>query len=163
MSRALPLPRLDPGATLDSNARQVLHVRVDDLFRYGPIVGDPEAVEPLHDARIAAKRLRYTLELFRLLFADDVAHPIEQLKALQEELGQLHDHDVRIALIDEELSALRSRKGKKASAMRPGLEALLQRERVARANRHTSVVEHWARLTGAHVQETLLALSGTTV
>jgi CHAD domain-containing protein len=55
------------------------------------------APEPLHDVRIALKKLRYTAELSleagRLRAAGDVA----TLKASQDLLGRLHDYDVLIA------------------------------------------------------------------
>jgi CHAD domain-containing protein len=158
MSRRVPLPSLDPEASLETNARRVLAVRVDELFRYGPIIPDAEASEALHDARIATKRLRYTLELFRLVFQDDGERAIEQLKDLQEELGVLHDHDVRIALIVEELSALGDNGDGDASELRPGLKALLQRERNARATCHAAVVERWRRLEREQFQARLRAL-----
>ena len=56
--------------------------------------------------RISAKRLRYTLELFRPQFGKAGERQIERVKKIQELLGTLHDHDVRIELIGEELSQL---------------------------------------------------------
>ena len=47
--------------------------------------------------RISAKRLRYTLELFRPQFGKAGERQIERVKTVQELLGTLHDHDVRIA------------------------------------------------------------------
>jgi len=160
MSRALPVPSLDPEASLGTNARRVLAVRVDELFSYAPIIPDAEATEALHDARIATKRLRYTLELFPSVYGDEGEQVIERLKDLQEDLGALHDHDVRIAMIDEGLSALEDRTDEDASALRPGLEALLGRERTARAAYRTAVVERWRGLERERVQERLTALSG---
>jgi len=58
--------------------------------------------------RISAKRLRYTLELFRAVFGEQGETAIDRVKAIQEELGNLHDADVRIALIQEELTSLAS-------------------------------------------------------
>lgn len=159
MSCAVPVPPLDPKASLGTNARRVLTVRVAELFSYAPIIPDAEATEALHDARIATKRLRYTLELFRSVFQDEGDRAIEQLKDLQEELGQLHDHDVRIVLIDEELSTLDDHAEEDAKAIRPGLEGLLQRERNARATCHTAVVERWRGLEREQVQARLTALA----
>jgi CHAD domain-containing protein len=159
MSRPMSLSALDPSASLESNARRVLAVRVEELFRYGPIIPDAEASEALHDARIATKRLRYTLELFHPVFQDEGEEAIEQLKDLQEELGELHDHDVRIALIAERLSALGTNGDEETSELRPGFEALLQRERDARATSHAAVVERWRRLEREQFQVRLSALS----
>ncbi|MDQ3541364.1 MAG: CHAD domain-containing protein, partial [Chloroflexota bacterium] len=92
MGRRSSMPSLDPEASLGTNARRVLAVRVEELFGYAPIILDADASEGLHDARIATKRLRYTLEFFRSVFEDEGERAIEQLKDLQEELGELHDH-----------------------------------------------------------------------
>lgn len=106
MSKAWPVERLDPDAPLDLNARRILRVRVGELYSYEPIVSDPLATVALHDMRIAAKRLRYTLELFAEVFGDTGKRQIERVKALQEDLGTLHDLDVRIEMIADELVTL---------------------------------------------------------
>lgn len=158
ISRRSSVPALDPEASLETNARRVLAVRVDELFGFAPIIPDAEASEALHDARIATKRLRYTLELFRSVFEDEGERAIEQLKTFQEELGELHDHDVRIALIEEELTALDKTGNDEATGLRAGFEALLRRERKARATCHTAVVKRWRRLEGEQFQARLRAL-----
>jgi hypothetical protein len=106
MSKAWPVENLDPDAPLEQNARAILRVRVGEFYSYEPIVSDPLATTELHNLRIAAKRLRYTLELFADVFADQGGRQIERIKSLQEALGNIHDLDVRIALISDELVAL---------------------------------------------------------
>ena len=98
MSKAWPVKNLDPDAPLDVNARRILRVRIGEFYSYEPVVSNPLATTDLHNMRIAAKRLRYTLELFSVVFADDGKRQIERVKAVQEALGNLHDLDVRIAL-----------------------------------------------------------------
>ncbi|MEZ4498169.1 MAG: CHAD domain-containing protein [Thermomicrobiales bacterium] len=46
------------------------------------------------------KRLRYTLEMFTGVFGAIGDLQIERVKAIQESLGELHDCDVRIQLIE---------------------------------------------------------------
>jgi len=106
MSKAWPVKNLDPDAPLDVNARRILRVRIGEFYSYEPVVSNPLATTDLHNMRIAAKRLRYTLELFSVVFADDGKRQIERVKAVQEALGNLHDLDVRIALISDELVEL---------------------------------------------------------
>ena len=156
MSRPLPVPTLDPEAPLEFNARQVLAVRVTDLFSYAPVIPDPEAVEELHDARIAAKRLRYTLELFPSLHVGSGEKVLSDLKLLQEELGQIHDSDVRIALIETELAQLKP--GKKLE-IQEALESLLATERTARSTRHTEIVTLWRKLKRGRFEARLTALT----
>ena len=104
MSRAWPVGDVDPEASVIENARRVLAVRIAEFYSYGPIVSNPEFTEALHDLRISTKRLRYTLELFRPQFGEAGKRQIDRVKAIQEALGTLHDHDVRIELIGDELS-----------------------------------------------------------
>jgi len=79
--------RRQPAAAAMFDAQ--LRTRSRDLVRALDAAGTLYAVEPLHEARIAAKRLRYTLELASAL------HGIEdlpkRLKALQRTLGDIHD------------------------------------------------------------------------
>ena len=106
MSRAWPVDNLDPDAPLAVNARRILRVRAGEFYSYEPAVSDPTATTELHDLRISAKRLRYTLELFASVFGDEGKRQIDRVKAAQEALGLLHDLDVRIALVQDELVAL---------------------------------------------------------
>lgn len=106
MSKAWPVNDLDPGASLDVNARTILRVRIGEFYSYEPIVSDPQATTELHNLRIAAKRLRYTLELFADVYGEPASQQIDRIKALQEALGTLHDVDVRLELIADELVVL---------------------------------------------------------
>jgi CHAD domain-containing protein len=55
-------------------------------------------VTTLHDLRIAAKWLRYTLEFVREALGRDAGPVIEKVVALQDHLGWLHDADVASGL-----------------------------------------------------------------
>jgi CHAD domain-containing protein len=55
-------------------------------------------VTTLHDLRIAAKWLRYTLEFVREALGAESAPVIERVVALQDHLGWLHDADVAAGL-----------------------------------------------------------------
>ena len=183
MTRAWPVPNLDPDASLAENARRILAVKLAEFYAYAPIVADEHAIEELHDMRIATKRLRYTLELFRPVFGKPGQKQIERVKALQEELGEIHDHDVRIALIEEELAAVAAAQSAAinqeladapaaahpaitAAALRPppddprrGLLALLGRQHAARRNHHRAFLALWRRHNAAGMRATLAELS----
>ena len=106
MSRAWRVKGIHPEKPVAENARKILAVRIGELYSFTPIVEDATAIEALHDLRISAKRLRYTLELFRPVFGPAGERQIERVRAIQEILGQLHDADVRIMLIHDELTRL---------------------------------------------------------
>ena len=159
MSRAWPVPDLDPKASLETNARRILAVRVAELFSYAPMIPNADAVLELHAARISAKRLRYTLELFHMVFGADGDAAIEEMKKLQGDLGLIHDLDVRIDLIKRELSALPEESTEGEASPLPGLDALLERERAARARKHTAVAKRWQALERGDFQGKLDNLS----
>jgi CHAD domain len=185
MSRAWPVADVDPGAPVIVNARRVLAVRIAEFYSFEPIISHPELSEALHDMRISAKRLRYTLELFRPQFGKAGERQIERVKMIQELLGTLHDHDVRIDLIGEELSQLMVEQSRKtrsdiadaspeelaaiaATALRPppddprrGLIALLGREHAARRMAYARFREQWDTFTGESMRRDLVKLSVT--
>jgi CHAD domain-containing protein len=183
MSKAWPVPNLDPSAPLAANARAILRVRVAELYHYEPIVRDPHAGELLHDMRIAAKRLRYTLELFAEVFAKPGQAQIARVKAIQELLGNIHDADVRIDLVEDELAKQASRQMRElsarlkvepverhhallSSALRPppddprrGLIALLGRQHRYRNEQYDAFVQQWESFAEAGMRSDLVALS----
>ena len=183
MSRAWAVEDIDPDAPVIDNARRVLAVRIAEFYSFEPIVSHPELSVALHDMRISAKRLRYTLELFRPQFGKAGERQIERVKAIQELLGTLHDHDVRIDLIGDELSQLmveQSRQtrtdlaeaspdelpGIAAAALRPppddprrGLIALLGREHAARRAAYAQFRELWDTNAGDGMRRDLVTLS----
>jgi hypothetical protein len=187
VSRAWPVEDVDPDASVIANARRVLAVRIAEFYSFDPIVPYPELSNALHDLRISAKRLRYTLELFRPQFGKAGERQIERVKSLQEALGTLHDNDVRIDLIGDELSQLMVEQSRKtrsdvaaaspeelaaiaADALRPppddprrGLIGLLGREHAGRRAAYTRFRELWDTYAAAGMRRDLVALSVTPV
>lgn len=176
MSKAWPVPGIAPSESLAENARRILAVRTAEFFSYTPIVALPEAVEELHALRIAAKRLRYTLELFRDVFGDRGEAVITQVKAFQEDLGEIHDHDVRLDLIAAELDALAAspsdtpepstgQRVPATSGQEPpsfGLRLLADVERTARQDRYDAFLARW-RAESSSMRRELVALSALLV
>jgi hypothetical protein len=87
---------LDPDAPLAGNAQQIVLVRLDELCGFMPKAADPEQVVALHDMRIAAKRLRYVLELTEPCFGPYAKTATRHVKDLQDLLGEIHDCDVQL-------------------------------------------------------------------
>ncbi len=97
---------LDPEGALADEAERIVGVRLDELVSFAPAVRDPRAVEELHDMRIAAKRLRYVLEVCaEPCFGPYARTAARRVKELQDLLGEIHDCDVTaprvLALLDE--------------------------------------------------------------
>ena len=109
MAKPRPVKGLDPDGRLAPNARRVLTVRIDEVFAYDAAVRDPANVKDLHDLRIACKRLRYLLEIFGIAFTTDLDPYLDQVKELQDLLGDIHDCDVQIPMLEEHLAWLAQR------------------------------------------------------
>src|SRR6266700_202080 len=99
VAKARPINNLDVQAPTGENARIIARTRLDELFAWAKYVDDASHMRELHDMRIAAKRLRYTLEIFEDILPEAVASIIAEVTQMQEELGALHDNDVSIALL----------------------------------------------------------------
>lgn len=67
---------------------------LEEIFAYDKYVAMPDNIEMHHAMRIAAKRLRYTMECFAALYDDNLKAQIKAVKNLQDILGDMHDCDV---------------------------------------------------------------------
>lgn len=112
MAKAKPITGLDPQAPTGKNARLIAKERLEEMYIWDRYVDHPYHIQELHNLRIAAKRLRYTLEVFEDVLPEACKPIIKELEQIQEELGALHDSDVMIAL-------LRLCLGSQDSAIRP--------------------------------------------
>jgi hypothetical protein len=106
--KARKVKGIDPAGPCADEVAKIIAVRLDELCSFMPTAADPEAVRELHDLRIAAKRLRYVLELFAPQFGAYAAKAAKEAKKLQDLVGEIHDCDVtrpRVAALAEELRA----------------------------------------------------------
>ena len=94
MTKARAVPGLHPTATLRENARRIIAVRVNEMFSFSSAIGDPTRDDDLHAMRIAAKRLRYSLEMFRPALGPHGPSLLDAVKEIQERIGAIHDADV---------------------------------------------------------------------
>ena len=99
MAKAKPLTGLDPHAPTGQNAREIARTRLDEMYNLASDIDAPFDVRGLHNLRIAAKRLRYTLEIFEDALPPASQSIANELAHIQDELGALHDADVMIALL----------------------------------------------------------------
>jgi hypothetical protein len=99
MAKAKLLTNLDPNAPTGQNARCIARTRLEEVYSLAADVDKPYEVRGLHNVRIAAKRLRYTLEIFADALPSACQAIAHELAQVQDELGALHDSDVMIALL----------------------------------------------------------------
>jgi hypothetical protein len=124
--KARKVKHLDPEGPLADNVARIVSVRLDELCGFMPKAGDPGAVNALHDLRIAAKRLRYVLELFAPSFGAYAATAAKKARKLQDLVGEIHDCDVtlpRVEALIEELRAQDAAAVRDAAGDAPDLDA----------------------------------------
>jgi hypothetical protein len=95
---------LKPEATVRANAQKIVATRTAEFFSLAPYLANPAYVTQLHDMRIAAKRLRYALEIFAPALDPDAAGCTEIVKEFQEIAGEIHDDDVLVGVVREQLA-----------------------------------------------------------
>jgi CHAD domain-containing protein len=88
---------LDPEASLRRNAAPIVRTRLDELHAFAEQALESGATTAQHDMRIAAKRLRYVLELTETCFGDEAMTARSAAKELQGVLGEIHDCDAMLS------------------------------------------------------------------
>ncbi|MFL5850508.1 MAG: CHAD domain-containing protein, partial [Solirubrobacteraceae bacterium] len=97
---------LDPCGSLEENARRIVRVRLEEVLALGEKALDPSDEKALHDTRIAAKRLRYVLEMHVPVFGEPAGAAAKEARRLQDLLGEIHDCDEllpRVQAVQREL------------------------------------------------------------
>jgi len=131
--------------------------RLFTFLSYEPWVLHPEAVAEHHATRIAAKKLRYTMEIYGSVYRNNLEKPIARVKKMQEILGDIHDCDVWIdqitSLLLRERARLRSGTGSKRpdTATLSSLRALLHERETERKRRYRQFVRYWQALERVHL------------
>ncbi len=163
------------GGNLLAHGRRQAVARLGDLYGFAPYIHDEGRDDELHQMRIAAKHLRYCLEIFRVCFGSEIERRIGDVKAIQEKIGQIHDCDVLVDIARSQGQALASRRFDELAALagmpmnaearraslraalippeggdaRLGLLVLLGRKLEERHSRYTGFTRWWDEQDGA--------------
>jgi CHAD domain-containing protein len=98
--KARRVKHLDPDGPLADNAARIVAMRLAEVRSFVPKALDPDQVDALHEMRIAAKRLRYVLELTAdTCFGAYAQTGARRARELQDLLGEIHDRDVLLARV----------------------------------------------------------------
>jgi CHAD domain-containing protein len=114
-----------------------------------------------HAMRIAAKRLRYTLEIARPAYPGQLGEFIEALKQVQTLLGEVHDCDVWIEHLDTFATKEKRRMMKcfgridRFARLQPGIDYLRQDRHRRREEAFAQIVAYWAELNQQQCWSTL--------
>ena len=102
MAKARPIPDLSAEEPMAVGAARILAVRSEELRDHSRDVLDTVDIEPLHDMRVATRRLRAALEVFGVCFPQERrAAALADVKELADALGERRDRDVAIASLTE--------------------------------------------------------------
>jgi CHAD domain-containing protein len=134
--KARRVKKLDPAASLVENAARIVRVRLAELCSFAPAALEPDRVDEQHDMRIAAKRLRYVLEITEFCFGKEAETARRRARDLQDILGELHDCDVMLPRVEAHIAELRSEDA--------GLEELAAHFEARRHLVFQRFVEFWA-------------------
>lgn len=167
MAKGVPIHKLtQPDAPLRESAT-VLLVRMQEMYDWSPAIHHPENVDDLHNMRIAAKRLRYTMELFAPCFGPAFAAAQKTVEEIQERIGAIHDCDVLIPLLRKTLDketerekkqALRKGGGPPPFLAAEGLVPLITRKQAEREQLYRDFLRFWDGLPPQRFFETLTAI-----
>jgi CHAD domain-containing protein len=126
--------------------------RLNSLVSYEQWVHNPAAVAEHHAMRIAAKKLRYTMEVYAPLYRFGLKKYLVRIKRIQAILGDLHDCDVWIDIVMVMLMKERSRFPVKDSAKNKqtsrvaGYEHFLSERQKERKRLYRIYVRYWESL-----------------
>lgn len=187
MAKAKNIKGLDAHAPVIENARIIARTRLDELYDWDRYVDEPYRIRELHNLRIAAKRLRYTFEVFEDVFPEQCQAFVDELTQIQDQLGALHDSDVMIALLrlclagqdsatQQQLHADKGQSGEKPlvahelvaylldAAVTPnaqeryGLEVFLKEQEQEREQQYQQFRQHWYQLKTRDFRREMLAV-----
>jgi CHAD domain-containing protein len=99
--KARAIEGLEPGGPLSPNVARIVTVRLEELRGLADAALAPDASEAQHDMRIAAKRLRYVLEIFASCLGEEADEARLAAKRLQSALGDLHDCDLMLTKVEQ--------------------------------------------------------------
>lgn len=104
-------------------ARRQIAQRVREFFSASAAVAGENDETNLHKVRISVKKLRYAIETFDYAVGETIVKNLQDLKHLQEILGELHDRDVFAGIVRARLAKLQNQLH--ANLLCNGLQAVL--------------------------------------
>jgi CHAD domain-containing protein len=148
---------LEPGDYSDfarAQTRQHILRRLEEMLPYEDSLQDPEDRRRHHAMRIAAKRLRYTVEIAKPVYVPELDAIITAVKKVQTLLGDIHDCDVWLEHLDAFAAAERRRvvglfgHAGRFARLEAGINYLRQERHHRRQQVFQELVDYWRQLRG---------------
>ncbi len=128
-----------------------IHKCLDEFLFYEIYIPYPERIKELHLMRIAAKKMRYTIEIFAPLYDGKLDFTLEVARLAQTKLGEIRDCDVWLQYLPNFLG----KENKKVvnyfgnprpfKRLVPGVEMLLTNRRLERERLYLAFLENWRK------------------
>lgn len=139
--------------------RSVVAAGLQDLLDLGASLYEPFKTEELHEMRIAAKRLRYAIELFVACWGARIAPFADEIAEMQSFLGEVHDSDIWIESLGKRLQ-----RGQESAATNGSdyqttawlLSAFVKK----RTKEYRSALKLWSEWEANHFVERMRAIIG---
>ena len=107
--RARRVSGLDAAMPLADAAERIVAMRLREVCELAEQAQKPEEVVALHDTRIAAKRLRYVLEITAPALGPYAETATKRAKDIQDLLGEVHDCDVMLPRLEQLRARIRDK------------------------------------------------------
>jgi CHAD domain-containing protein len=136
---------------LYQRAYTIINEKLNTFMSYEVYLRQPDNTAMLHAMRIAAKRLRYAMEIFASIYPDELAQPLQAARKSQQILGDLHDCDVWISFLpgfeEKERQRIQKFYGHSRPVYRiiPGIQYFLQNRVSARNDAYRSFLKVWRK------------------
>jgi CHAD domain-containing protein len=137
----------------------MIYNRLGTVRAYEKILGSAR-IEQLHELRIEFKRLRYTMEFFREVLGLEVDLIIEEIKGVQDHLGDLNDASVACQILNTFLEGWETRQQNLPLNERENPEPIVAYLAFRHAERHHLMVtfsETWAHFDREEFRKNLAA------
>ena len=160
MAKARKITGVAPLRSYQENAAIILPQRLEEVYTWEPFIRDETRREELHNMRISIKRLRYTMELFRVAYGspsvdNQYAEFLAVIVDLQEILGDIHDADVVLEVLADYTSQSEDQKGQ--MGIPSGIVTLMARTKETRKADYETFLGKWDYLSAAGFKQELLS------
>jgi CHAD domain-containing protein len=148
---AMPNSGNDKPIKLFQTGYTQIQSRLDEFLFYEVFIFDPERQIELHQMRIAAKHLRYALEIFSELYSGKTDFALDISRKTQQILGEIHDADVWSLFLPQFLNREQSRishfygYASPFNRLKPGIDFLLENRKVERERLYNQFLRQWKR------------------
>lgn len=146
-----PSPGEEKSIKLSQTAYSAIQSRLDEFLFYEVFIFDPERKNELHQMRIAAKHLRYALEIFSKLYSGKTDFALEIARKSQQILGEIHDADVWSMFLPRFLNREQARVSyfygynSPFNRLKPGIDFLLENRKIERTRLYNQFLGEWKK------------------